>query len=122
MLLAELCTDIRERNTCFFSLFRGRGRGEAEKTMNLPDQLSGSGAGPACNCSHLPPGTRCVDGSNFILLHLLKDQPGLKLSFGHSQEAGVSYPHPPPAPKAGSCSQPRRPVCCTQGGTDHSLQ
>lgn len=74
-----------------------------------------------------------VDASNFVLRYLLKDQPGLTVSPGHSQEEGVSLPSP--TPHVGACSQPRRPVCCTQGDaggregagtlpaqTDHGLE
>lgn len=41
-----------------------------------------------------------MDGSN-LLLPLLKDQPGLKVSSGHSQEEGVSYPTYPLPPRQG---------------------
>lgn len=57
--------------------------------VHMLDYLSVSGVA-AHNCSHLLPVTNCADISNFVPLHLLKNQLGLKGSHGHSQEEEVS--------------------------------
>lgn len=57
--------------------------------VRMLDSLSGSGVA-AHNCSHLLAVTNCADISNFVPLHLLKNQLGLKGSHGHSQGEGVS--------------------------------
>lgn len=124
----------RERNICFLSLFWHfiqsglsihsvkiwpalGGREEDGALARVARGLRGS------TSSQPLASIECVDVSNFVLLHLLTDQPGLKVSPGHSQEEeaapgfvclfcgfGLGFFW------SRSCSQPRRAVCCTQGG------
>lgn len=91
----------RERNICFLSLFWHfiqsglsihsvkiwpvlGGREEDGALARVAQGLRGS------TSSQPLAGIECVDVSNFVLLHLLKDQPGLKVSPGHSQEEEAS--------------------------------
>lgn len=84
----------RERNACFLSLFwhfiqsglsiHSVKLGKRMVLARLAQGLRGS------TSSHPSPGTKPVGVSSFVLLHPLKDQPGLKVRPGHSQEEEVS--------------------------------